>query len=139
MAVNKNILGTLNSGLRNKSFWIGAGAMAIGIVLWPGIKKSLRPAAVKLAQGSMVVASRAKEVIDSAKENVNKIAKDAQEINKQKYNNYNVEYGQMEPPVINELKLQRDMALDEINMLKEQLNSLYTQIKGAPPGRPYIE
>ena len=52
----------------SQGFLIGIGVAALGHILAPHLKKTLRPAAVKGTQGVMALGNKTKQVLDDSKE-----------------------------------------------------------------------
>ncbi|MHB9144529.1 MAG: hypothetical protein ACYC5Y_04250 [Symbiobacteriia bacterium] len=60
------------------SFGLGVGTAALGLLLWPVIKKASRPVAKSLVAGAMAAGDRAKSAMAELKEGLEDVVAEAQ-------------------------------------------------------------
>lgn len=118
----KNILKPFGS----QGFLIGIGVAALGYFLAPQLKQSLRPAAVKGAQGVMSLGNKTKQILEDGKEKISVLfekgeeAKDsAAEGDREK---------DISSKVLKELMEEQESSAKILNELKDSILSLKEEI-----------
>lgn len=106
----------------SQSFLVGLGAAAIGYLFGPKIKQAVRPAAVKGAQGMMMVTDKTKEMFDEGKHMMGNMMDKTSSMGKDSH--VNPQAGMYEI-LIHELKEERQRS----NHLMEQLNTSIVGLK----------
>jgi hypothetical protein len=131
-------LGAYSRTAETKGFIAGLFTAALWGALAPGIKRGLRPLAVKATQGFLAISEQSKKALGNLEGSMKEIALEARKIRDEEFANLGFEKDEIQRALEEELKNHHQASLDEINELKNQLASLKSQfdeIKNNPPDR----
>ncbi|AYO29307.1 hypothetical protein D2962_00640 [Biomaibacter acetigenes] len=121
-------LGMWSRTTEAKGFLAGIAAAFIGATLAPGIKKGLRPLAVKATQGVMTISEKARDAIDSMSKGVKEIADEAKKIKDEEFARLSAEKDELEKAIMEELKGNHESALKELMDLKDEITNLKSEL-----------
>jgi ABC-type phosphate transport system auxiliary subunit len=107
----------------SQSFFIGLGVAAIGYLLGPQIKESLRPVAVKGVQGAMVLSDQTKHMMSQGKDTINHMVEKTHMTGAQ--HQVPMDQTNMFQALLNELKAEREHS----NKILEELKNTVTGLK----------
>jgi len=117
-------LGMWGRTAETRGFLAGIAAAFLGAALAPGIRKGLRPVAVKATQGVMAVSEKAREAMNTMGESVKGIADEAKKIKDEELSGLAAEKDELERSLVEELKGQHESALKELLDLKNEIINL---------------
>jgi hypothetical protein len=124
--------------LGSQGFLIGIGVAALAYFLTPQLKQSLRPAAVKGAQGMMALGSKTKHILEEGKEKISSMLSDTVEGTSDKIKEAAEESG-ISHKMIKELHEERAASNKMIKELKDSIAGLKEEIAHIKKGQDLQE
>ena len=121
-----------------KGYLVGIGVAALAYFLAPQLKQSLRPAAVKGAQGVMTLGSKTRQILEDSKEKISSLISETTESVRNKMKGA-AEDTEFSSKVLKELSEEREMSNRIMNELKDSILSLKEEISHMKRGENFQE